>query len=142
MAHSNIAIVEKMYQSLGKGDLETLRNEVFTADVVWKLPGHHPLSGTMQGIDEVLAFFRKLGTSGLQAEVIKIDAINEDTVTEVHRVYGESKGVSMNILTCTHYQIRNNKIAQVEDYIHNQAVADRYFWANYSLKSIPERLAS
>jgi hypothetical protein len=140
MAHPNIAIVEKMYESLGKGDMETLRNEVFFGDVVWKLPGRHPLAGTMQSVDEVLAFFGQLGKSGLQVDSIKIDAINEDTVVEVHRLYGESGGVSMDALTCTHYQIRDGKIAKVEDYLNDQHAANRYFSAIYNLKPIPERL--
>ena len=35
--------------------MDTIRNEIFAPDIVWNLPGRHPLSGTKHGAEEVLA---------------------------------------------------------------------------------------
>ncbi len=40
---SNVDIVHMMYGCFRNGDMETLKNEVLAPDVVWNVPGHHPL---------------------------------------------------------------------------------------------------
>ena len=45
--------------------MDTIRNELFHPDITWRMPGHHPLSATMRGVDEVLAFFQALFTAGI-----------------------------------------------------------------------------
>jgi len=40
-----------MYDCFGRGDMDTLKSEVFAADLKWALPGHHPLSGVKNGAD-------------------------------------------------------------------------------------------
>ena len=66
VATGPMATVDKMYQCFGTGDMETIKNEVFAPDIEWALPGHHPLSGTKHGADEVLAFFGALMAVGRQ----------------------------------------------------------------------------
>jgi ketosteroid isomerase-like protein len=41
-------------------DIEALRNDYFTEDVVWHSPGRNPPSGDYRGIDEVMVAFGKL----------------------------------------------------------------------------------
>ena len=43
---SNVEVVEKMYHCFRSGDMATLKAEVFAEDIVFHLPGHHPLAGT------------------------------------------------------------------------------------------------
>ena len=54
-AHPAMAVVDKMYACFAKGDMATLKSEVFASDITWNLPGHHPLSGIKNGPDEVIA---------------------------------------------------------------------------------------
>lgn len=142
MAHPNVAIVERMYECFNQGDMDSIRQDIFAADLVWRLPGHHPLSGTKNGADEVIAFFEQLNKAGIQVDLINIDAWGEDTVVEVHRGHGQSNGAVLDALNCTHYHIRDRKIADVQVYISDQHTVDQFFHAVYTLKSIPERLAS
>ena len=37
--------VEKMYDCFNRGDLDTIKSEVFAPDIKWTLPGRHPLGG-------------------------------------------------------------------------------------------------
>src|SRR5262249_49771141 len=135
------SIVQKLYQYLGAGDFQALRDEVFTADVTWELPGRSVLAGEMRGVDEVLAFLSIIGKSGLQVEPLEMHPITEDRVIETHRVFGEIEGARRDGYTATVYQIRDGKIARVNDYLHDQHEADHYFNSVFALKPIPDRLA-
>ena len=42
----NMALVQRMYECFNKNDMETIRREDFRPDLVWNLPGRHPLAGT------------------------------------------------------------------------------------------------
>jgi ketosteroid isomerase-like protein len=141
MALADPNIVQKMYQCLAAGDLEALRNQVFTPDVTWDLPGRSVLAGVKQGVDEVLAFLGVIGKSGLQVELLEMHAITEDQVIETHRVFGEVPGARRDGYTATVYRIRDGRIAGVNDYVHDQHEADHYFNAVFALKPIPDRLA-
>ena len=65
-AQANLALVTRMYDCFNRGDLDTIRNEIFAPDLVWNLPGHHPLAGTKNGAGEVLAFFDQLRRANIQ----------------------------------------------------------------------------
>jgi ketosteroid isomerase-like protein len=137
--------VEKMYDCFNRGDLDTIRNEVFAPDIKWTLPGRHPLGGVKNGADEVLAFFHQLNLSGVQVDLIHIAQWTEDTVVEVHRGHGtvtvDGDEVKLDALNCTHYQVVDGKVAVVQVYMGDQYGADNFFWAATKLKPIPDRVA-
>lgn len=157
MANANLELVTKMYDCFNRGDLDTIRREVFAPDLIWRLPGRHPLSGVKHGTEEVLAFFAQLIRANIKVTLDPVadpstglDTFGEDTVVEVHRgqgqttvrdASGEETVVKLNALNCTHYKIRNGRIADVQVYMSDQHAADNFFWAVYQLKPIPERLA-
>ncbi|HEV2070264.1 MAG TPA: nuclear transport factor 2 family protein [Acidimicrobiales bacterium] len=60
MAHPNVDLLRKGYDAFGNGDLDTIRNEVFSRDMVLHVAGRSPLSGDYQGVDRVFEFFGKL----------------------------------------------------------------------------------
>ena len=60
MAHANEALVRDAFAAFGRGDLEALRNQYFTADVRFHVPGRSPVSGDHEGVEQVLAMFGKL----------------------------------------------------------------------------------
>lgn len=142
MARSNVSLVQKMYECLGNGELETLRQEIFAPDVEWNVPGRHPLAGSKQNINEVIYFLDQLAKSGLQVEVLRMDEVAKNRVVELHRVYGDAKGVSLDALTVSDYQIQDGKITRIQDYLYHTHEMDHFFHAIYALKPIPERLAS
>jgi ketosteroid isomerase-like protein len=53
-------------------------------DIVWRMPGHHPLSGEKHGIKEVLAFFDQLAKAAFQAQPLVVGE-QEDYVANHHR---------------------------------------------------------
>ncbi|MGH8930665.1 MAG: nuclear transport factor 2 family protein [Egibacteraceae bacterium] len=134
------AMVEQMYDCFNRGDMDTIRNSVFAPDIVWRLPGRHPLGGVKQGADEVIAFFEQLNKAGIQVELRGIDTFGDDAAIEVHRGYGETAGVRLDAINCTMYTLRDGKIAEVQVFMSDQYGADNFFWAAYGLAPIPARL--
>jgi hypothetical protein len=156
-AHPGLAIVDKMYACFAKGDMETLKREVFAADITWNLPGHHPLSGIKHGPDEVIAFFGALMATGIMVDNVHFGSMEEgapaltqdrvtahasdDGVVERHTGHGRLKnGEEIIFPTCSYYRIHDGRIAEVQVYTGDQHNVDRYFWAMYDLKPIPDRL--
>lgn len=141
MAESNVEVVEKMYHCFKTGDMDTLRAEVFAEDIVWNLPGHHPLAGTKHGIAEVLGFFKALRTLGLQVSPLGMGELSSGGVAEVYRAHGEVNGAKLEAFNCNYYTIRDGKIAEVQVLMADQHGYDAFAWAAVSLAPIPDRLA-
>jgi uncharacterized protein len=137
---TNVEIVEKMYHCFKSGDMETLKRDVFAEDLVWHLPGHHPLAGTKCGVAEVLAFFGRLRSLGLQVTPSGMGELSSGAVVETYRATGEVNGTKLNAFNCNHYQIRDGKIAEVQVLMADQHGYDAFFWNAYQLKPIPDRL--
>jgi len=142
MPEGAMAVVDKMYQCFGKGDMDTLKKEVFDANIKWNLPGHHPLSGVKNGPDEVIAFFAALMQTGVQVDNVSFGTIGDDRVVETHTGHGHVNNRDFIFPTCSVYTIANGKIANVQVYTADQHGVDDYFWTGYNLKPLPDRLAS
>ncbi|MGI9146455.1 MAG: nuclear transport factor 2 family protein [Chloroflexota bacterium] len=59
-AQSNAAALREGYEAFSRGDMDTLRNEVFSRDIVWHQGGRNQTSGEYRGVDAVLGLFGKL----------------------------------------------------------------------------------
>ena len=149
---ANLALVQRMYECFNRDDMDTIRNEIFARDLVWNLPGHHPLSGTKHGARKYWRssprcagpIFRSPSTRRTTRPPAST-ASARSTVVEVHRgrgtttvrdASGVDQQVTLNALNCTHYQIRDGRIANVQVYMSDQHAADTFFNAVYQLKPI------
>jgi len=59
-AQSNAEAIRKGYEAFSRGDMDSLRNELFTPDVVWHQGGRNQTSGDYRGADAVIGLFGKL----------------------------------------------------------------------------------
>ena len=140
-SHPAMALVDKMYECFGKGDMATLKTDVFAPNITWNLPGHHPLSGIKRGPDEVIAFFAALMQTGIVVEDVHFGTMEEDGVVERHTGHGVlTNGETIYFPTCSYYRVRDGRIHEVQVYTGDQHNVDRYFWSMYPLKPIPDRL--
>jgi uncharacterized protein len=70
-AQSNADALRKGFAAFSTGDMDTLRNETFSPDIVWHQGGRNQTSGDYRGVDGVLGLFGKLaqltdGTSSVE----------------------------------------------------------------------------
>ena len=136
----NTQLVLRMYDCFGKGDMDTIRNEIFDADIVWHMPGHHPLAGDMQGVDEVLAFFESLFQAGIRVDNVHFGELDDGTVVEKHTGHGSVDGEDYIFPTATSYTVKDGKIAEVQVHTADQHSVDRYMWKMFKLQDIGHRL--
>jgi len=137
---SKLAAIESFFAAYAAGRREGIA-AVLSESVDWTIPGHHPLSGTKHGIDEVLAFFDALGTAGFRAETIFLQTGGE-YVVDVHRGYTTAGvgGVDTTWALVWHFDDQG-KVDRVVNLTADQHAMDSFVWANYLLKPLPDRLA-
>ncbi len=136
----NIKVVQDFFAAYGASDLDGIA-AVMDENVKWHIPGRHPLSGTKTGRDEVLAFFEQLGTAGFQAEPIYFGA-DETHVVDIHRGWSNADGKpNVDTTWALVYRIENGKIIEATNLSADQDAANTFFWSQYSLAPVPERLA-
>ncbi|MFI0405632.1 nuclear transport factor 2 family protein [Actinomadura sp. 3N508] len=136
--HPNVSLIRKYYEAYGKGDLQALRTRFFARDITWTIPGHHPLAGTKEGPDEVLAFFKALGRAGFKAETIFL-AADGDWVVDLHRGWS-TKPEGLDITWALAFRVEEGRIAEAINYPGDQHAADAYFWKVFTLADLPDRL--
>ncbi|MTE15181.1 nuclear transport factor 2 family protein [Nocardia aurantiaca] len=142
MAHNDpkIQAITEFFDAYARYDLDGMR-AVLTDDIAWTIPGHHALSGTQRGLDEVLAFFAQLAEAGFKAETFFLEA-NDEYVVDVHRGYstgGEGKVDTLWALVW-HFTA-DGKVDRVVDLCLDQHQMDTYIRQNFTLAPLPTRLA-
>lgn len=137
----NTDLVLKMYDYFGKGDMESIKREIFHPEVSWTMPGHHPLSATMHGADQVIAFFGALFQAGIRVDNVHFGELDDGTVVEKHMGHGQIGDEKFLFPTCTTYGVKDGLLHEVRVHTGDQHNVDRYFWTVFNLAPIPERLA-
>ena len=136
----NIKVVQEFFRCYAINDLEGMK-QVMAHNIEWKIPGHHPLSGVKKGIDEVLAFFKKLQKASFKSDLLVL-AENEEYVIDCHRGCGEYEANKVDMNWVFLYRIEHEKITQVQGFAGDQHAADAFFWAVYPMKPIQERIST
>ncbi|MBO9399976.1 nuclear transport factor 2 family protein [Shimia sp. R9_3] len=136
----NIKVVQDFFAAYGENDLDGIA-AVMDENVQWHIPGRHPLSGTKNGRDEVLAFFAQLGVAGFLADPIYFGA-DETHVVDIHRGWSNAEGKpNVDTTWALLYRIEDGKIVEATNLSADQDAANTFFWSQYQLKPVPERLA-
>jgi ketosteroid isomerase-like protein len=136
----NIKVVQDFFAAYGANDLDGIA-AVMDEDVRWHIPGRHPLSGTKNGRAEVLAFFGQLGSAGFKAEPIYFGA-DEIHVVDIHRGWSNAVGKpNVDTTWALVYRIEDGKIVEATNLSADQDAANTFFWSQYNLAPVPQRLA-
>ncbi len=110
-------------------------------DVRWTIPGHHPLSGTKVGAEEIVAYFKQLQKAGFKAEVLYLSG-NDRYVVDVHRGWGAFGDNKVDMNWVLFYEVRDGKIVKVQNFAGDQHEADLFFTRTWQLKPIQDRVAN
>jgi ketosteroid isomerase-like protein len=132
--------ISRFFESYAAKDVEAMRT-VLADDIEWTIPGHHPLSGTKRGIEEVTAFFNALTASGFQATPLFLEA-NDEYVVDIHRGWTtEGVGQVDTLWALVWHFTPEGKFDRVYNLTMDQHQMDAYVWANIELAPLPDRLA-
>lgn len=76
--HSNAARCREIYRIFEEGDMDQVR-ALLDEDVVWQVPGRGKFAGVKRGIEEVFAFFERVGWEASSATFsIRLDDVVAD----------------------------------------------------------------
>ncbi len=129
--HPNQTLIHDFFTAYGNNDLEGIK-KVIAEDIKWHIPGNHPLSGTKTGIEDVLAFFKKLNKASFKAEPI-IMGVNDNYVIDCHRNWSNIEGEeNLDAMSCLLWKIENNKITEVHNFPQDQHIVDAFFTKLYN----------
>lgn len=127
---TNIQTVTTYFESLAKGDLETL-GSLFADDVIWHQPGKGALSKSYFGKQELFPLFGKfMEISEGTFKIDKVESImaNGDLVTATLQFSAKkSNGQSISMAGVDVMKINNGQIKEVYLFSDDQKAEDE-FW--------------
>ncbi|WPR75006.1 nuclear transport factor 2 family protein [Algoriphagus sp. NG3] len=124
--HPNIQLIENFFQAYSTADFEGMR-QVMSEDIKWHIPGKHPLSGTKNGIVELMDYLEKLNQYGFKAAQI-VMGVNDSYVIDCHRNWSTAPGRPvLNAMSCLLWKIEENKIVEVFNFPQDQHLVDMFF---------------
>jgi ketosteroid isomerase-like protein len=114
VTHPNEDRFREGYELFGKGDIETLRKDYLTDDIVWHSSGNNALTGDARGLDEVTQNFMKtfeLSGGTFQTEIHDVLANDEHgVVIGVSRAQRDGKDYDWKFTHVVHF--RDGKVAE------------------------------
>ena len=132
MTHPNLDLIDRFFAAYGKRDLEGLR-DVLAENATWTFPGHHPLSGTKVGIDEVVAFFDAMGSimgiANVNVEKL-VMGVNEQYVVECQHIRtNRTDGPNLDQQLCVLWSFADGKIVSGQHLVADQDALDAFYTA-------------
>ncbi len=130
MTHPNLDLIDKFFEAYGKHDLDGIRH-VLAENATWTFPGHHPLSGTKAGIDEIVAFFDAMGnimgSSNVKVEKL-VMGVNENYAVECQHIWTHrADGQNLDHLWCVLWKFEDGKITEGRHLAADQYAVDKFF---------------
>jgi hypothetical protein len=80
--HPNLDLITGFFTAYGSNGSLGIK-KVLNKNIKWRILGEHPLSGTKNGIENVLEYFKKLGKASFKAEPIAM-GVNDTHVIDRH----------------------------------------------------------
>ena len=136
----NIDLIYQLDKYLRAGDEDRIRAELLHPDVVWRVPGHHPLAGEHRGAAEVLGYLVGLARTGLEFTDMHCGQLCDGSVAEKAIGHAYLDGEAIELPIAVTYSFANNKIADVRVHPGDQHALDRFVWAAVALRPVTDRL--
>ncbi|WP_331739607.1 nuclear transport factor 2 family protein (plasmid) [Streptomyces sp. NBC_00015] len=110
---------------LAEGDWGGIR-KLLTEDATWTLPGDNLISGTAQGVDEVMERAQKIASYGVDFELLHILVSRENMALSLHNTAqrGETRLDEYLSVVC---RLRDGRIASIETYLSDVAGMNAFF---------------
>jgi ketosteroid isomerase-like protein len=122
-------IIRRFFEAYARHDMQAI-GEVMDKDVTWFFLGNHPLAGVKKGLDEVIAFYDRMGKlmSISKPEITKlIMEENENYVIEVSHIktnLKEENNPEYDVAVL--WTIKNGKITEGKHFFADPVAFDKY----------------
>jgi hypothetical protein len=136
----NVDLIYQLDKYFRAGEMDRVGAELLHPEVLWRVPGHHPLAGDHRGVDEVLGYLLGLASTGIEFTDMHCGQLCDGSVAEKTIGRGELDGQRIELPLAVTYTITNNKIADVRVHPGDQHALDRFVWAAVALRPVTDRL--
>lgn len=130
MREQNLKLTKRGYDLFSKGDVETLRLELFTEDAIWKTAATEVFEPEYKGIDAIVGYWMKLFemTGGtFKVTPVHILADDERSVAIQH-ISGSREGKILESEIALVFHVRDGKVYEVTEYASEPASLQA-FWS-------------
>ena len=126
---SNETLMREGYAALGRGDMDTVR-KIFARDCVTHIPGNNPLSGTKEGVEELVSYFGQLMERSRGTFTIDLQQVtsNETHVVGFHHETGHKGDLLLNNQLTVVCRVEAGQVRECWVFYFDQRQADA-FWA-------------
>jgi ketosteroid isomerase-like protein len=127
MAHPDQELVRRDDAAFTTADGETLQ-QVFAATTVVPAPGHRPISGGHQGLDQVLGFFGALAerSGGTFRASLQDVVATDDHAVGLPSSDAEGDGRAVRSPTVLVFHVRDGRIPETWSHHHDQHDFDAF----------------
>ena len=129
-AQTNAAALRKGYDAFSRGDMDALRNELFSPDIVWHQGGRNQTSGDYRGTDAVIGLFGKLFqlTDGTFRVELHDVLASDEHVVALARTTGQRAGKTIQHGEYSHVcHFRDDKLTEAWIVNVDQYEIDEFF---------------
>jgi ketosteroid isomerase-like protein len=129
-AQSDAEAMRKGYAAFSRGDMDALRSELFSPDIVWHQGGRNQTAGDYRGADEVIALFGKLFqlTDGTFRVEVHDWLASNDHVVVLAQVHGQRAGQTLQHGEYSHVcHLRDGKLTEAWVVSVDQYEVDEFF---------------
>jgi len=130
MTNTNLDIINKFFEAYDKRDIDALQL-VLDENAKWISLGQHPFSGVKNGLNEVIAFFDKMGAimgkSNVRVEKLIVSE-NEKYVIECQHVWTNREDRhNLDHIICVLWTFENSKIIEGRHFFADPKAGDDFF---------------
>lgn len=130
MHEENLELAKRGYQLFGKGDLDTLKKDVFGPGVIWRTEGPGPFESEYKGVDALIGYFGQLfelSDGTFKAEPLHIYA-DDDRAVAIQHVTGSRAGKLLDTRMVLVFEIRGGKVFEVTQFAAEPSKLEE-FWS-------------
>lgn len=127
--HPNAALVRRAFTAFEHGD-DTVVRELFAPDIVWRVGGRGPASGTAVGLDAVQGNFRRIleWTAG-DYRVVPVAFLGaaHHAVALTRAVASRPDGRVLDVEQAVVFEVRGGKLVRCQHLAYDEDAWDAFF---------------
>ena len=136
----NVDLIYQLCKYFEAGEMDRVATELLHPEVLWRVPGHHPLAGEHRGVDEVVGYLIGLASTGIEFTDMHCGELCDGSVAEKTIGRAVLDGERFELPIAVTYTIANKKIADVRVHPGDQHALDRFVWAAVAMRPVTDRL--
>jgi ketosteroid isomerase-like protein len=117
--HPNATAYRRAAEAFRGGDLETIRT-LIDEDVLWHVPGRHPMAGEIRGLDDLIAWLGRLRELGFTLREHDVFG-NDEHVCALSHMGARRPGVEVEVRVTSVFHFRDGK--QIERWFYPEEMA-------------------